>query len=196
MSVEGIISRIKQDALAEAEKIKQRFLQEIEKLQREYEQYRESVLAEARQRAERERKNAYQRAIDHARSEISRKLLAHKQKLLNQFYQKVRETVENMPPEKYREFFAEVLASLGETEGEIIVGADSEVLNDEFVKVAAEKIKSNLNKQVNFTLSRTDQNFRGFILNKGKVRYDATLEAVLSHIREKTEEKVIAELFG
>lgn len=192
MSVEGIISRIKQDALAEAERIKQKYLEQIRQIEQEFEGHRQEVLAQAEQRARRERETAHQRAIDRARSELSKKLLAHKRELLDKFYARVREKIENMPPEEYRRFFARVLASLGERDGEISVGADSDVLDEEFLS-EAERI---IGEKCSFNLKKTEQNFRGFVLTKGKIRYDATLESVLEFLREKTEEKVIKELFG
>ncbi len=191
MSVEGIISRIKQDALAEAERIKQQYLEQINRLEQEFERERERVLQEARSRAERERQTARQRAIDRARSELSKKLLAHKRELLDKLYQKVRQKIESMPPEEYRKFFAGILASLGEKEGEVLVSADAGVLDENFIKVASDKLGG-----AKFALKKVEDGFRGFVLVKGRVRYDATLDSVLSLLREKTEEKVIEKLFS
>lgn len=196
MSVNGIIERIQRDAIAEAEKIKQKKLEEIQQLEREFRAKREEIIDDSEKRAEIERKKSYQRAIDHEHSVQSQKLLSHKQKLINEFYDIVRNHIENLSSDEYREYFAGLLAKLGENEGKIFVNADSDVLNEEFLKIAAGLIKQNSGNEPNFTIGKSEKNFRGFILDCGKIRYDTTLDAVLSIIREKTEEKVIGELFG
>ncbi|RKZ29960.1 hypothetical protein DRQ33_08315, partial [bacterium] len=61
--------------------------------------------------------------------------------------------------------------------------------------LAVEKIKSDTGKGPEWTLERVDDQFRGFILQQEKIRFDSTLDAVLSVLREKSENKVIEILF-
>ena len=196
MSVKGIIERIQHDATAEAEQIKQKYIGEVKKLEEEFEKKKEKLLAAATEKAKIERKRAYQQAIDHQKSVLAQKLLAHKQKLLEQFYDSVRKEIENFEPNRYREYFADILAKLGENSGKIIVAKDADILNDEFIAIASGKIKQKTGVEPNFELVKSDDNFRGFILDIGKIRYDVTIDAVLAQIRENSEEKVISELFG
>ena len=86
MSVNGIIKQIEQDAKSEVEQIRQKYGQQVEKLESEFEARREKALTEAGEKAEQERKKSYRQALEHRRSFLSRKLLAHKQDILNRFY--------------------------------------------------------------------------------------------------------------
>ncbi len=196
MSVKGIIERIKHDATAEAEQIKQKYIGEVKKLEEEFENKKKKILADTEEKAKTERKRSYQRAIDHQKSVLAQKMLAHKQKLLEQFYDKVREKIENFETARYREYFADILAKLGEKSGKIFVARDTDILNDEFIAIASGKIKQKTGVEPKFELVKSDDNFRGFILDIGKIRYDVTIDAVLAQIRENSEEKVISELFG
>ncbi len=196
MSVNGIIERIQRDAVAEAEKIKQQYLTQVNELEKQFDDVRKEKLENTRERAETERKKSCRRTIDHQRSIESRRLLAHKHKLLDKFYTEVLKHIENLPPDEYRLFFAEFLAKLDENEGKILISNDANVLDDDFRKAAATIVKEKTDKDTDFIIEKIEGNFRGFILNCGKVRYDVKMKTVMELIREQTEEMVIGDLFG
>ncbi len=193
MGIDGIIDRIRRDAAAEAEAIKQRYLSEVERLEREFEEKSRAALEDGRRRAENEKARAKARAIEHAKLVLSQKVLAKKLELLEKIYSAVKERIENLPHKEYKKLFATVLAKLGERRGKIVVAADADVLDEEFVRLAVEK----LGEGCEFELERTsDEDFRGFILVRDKIRYNVTLDALLEDVRERTEEEVIKRLFG
>jgi len=196
VSVKGIIERIQRDATAEAEQIKQKYIGEVKKLEEDFENKKKRMLSDADEKSKIYRKRAYRRAIDHQKSVLAQNMLTHKQKLLEQFYDKVREKIENFDNEKYRKFFADILAELDETTGKIIVAKDADILNNEFIAIANGKIKQKTGIEPKFDLEKSDDNLRGFILDIGKIRYDVTMDAILSQIRDNSEENVIKELFG
>jgi len=196
LSVNGIIERIQRDAVVEAEKIKQQYLTQVNELEKQFDDMRKEKLEDTRKRAETERKKSCRRTIDHWRSIESRRLLAHKHKLLDKFYREVRKYIENLPTDEYREYFAELLTKLGESEGKILISIDTNVLDDDFRKIASNFVREKTDKETNFVIEIIDGNFKGFILDCGKVRYDVKMRTVMELIRERTGEIVIGELFG
>ncbi len=196
MGIDGITERIRRDALAEVERIRHECLSEIAKLESAFEHERAKVFEEAQIQAANEREISCQRSIDRARSIISQNILSFKHDLLDNLYKSVREYVESLPTNHYRDIFINALRKLGETEGTIIVAADKDILNDDFIKLASDKIESDTGKKCNFVLRKVDESWRGFILEKEKIRHNVTLDAILASARERTEEKIIRRLFS
>lgn len=196
LGIDGIIERIKKDALAEAERIRQEYSSEIDKLESAFEQERAKAFEEAQILAANERETSCKRSIDKARSMISQRILTLKRELLDKLYRELREYVECLPKKSYCEIFINALRKLGETEGTIIVAADKDILDDDFIRLASERIENDFGKKCNFAIRKVDGSWRGFILEKEKIRYNVTLDAILSTAREKTEEKIIQRLFS
>ena len=196
MSIEGIIQRIQKDAAAEAERIRQEFASQVAELDRAFQTQTDAALQKAEQEAAAERENAKRRAVEHEKLVQSQRLLAKKLDIINSLFISVREKIENLPDDEYRSLFADVLAKLGEPEGTIIVAADAEILDNRFLELATDRIKSQSGKEPNISLRSTTGNWRGFYLDRGKMRYNATLDALMASVREKTEEMIIERLFG
>ena len=77
----------------------------------------------------------------------------------------------------------------------MVVAMDKSTLDRKFIHQAVQILENN-NKKAEFALKTIDSNWRGFYLECGKIRYDGTLDAIMEILREKSEEKVIAKLFG
>jgi len=196
LSIEGIIQRIQKDAAAEAERIRQEFASQAAELDKVFQSEMDAALQKAEQKSATEREKAQHRAIEHAKLIQSQRLLAKKLDILNSLFASVREKIESLPDDEYRSLFANVLAKLGETDGTIIVAADAQILDSRFLQLAKDKIKLQSGKESNISLQSTNGNWRGFYLHRGKMRYNATLDALMVSLREKSEGLVIEKLFG
>ena len=195
MSIEGIIKRIQKDSAAEAERIKQQFSAQIAECRQKYESKREKAVKSATEQGDKERARAKQRAIDHQRLMASQKILSKKLELLDSVFELVRKRIESLPPDEYRHVMSRALQSIGENNGTVIVAADKEILNEKFIDIASNLITQSSGNECNFQLEWVDEKWRGFYLKCGKIRYNATIGALLATVREKTEENVITQLF-
>lgn len=196
MSIDGIVSRIERDALAEAERIKQEYISQISELEHKFETERRKKLAAAQELAQNERKKAHQRALAHSQRIIAQRILAQKMKILDELYSATREHITNLPPDEYRELFAKIISKFRRTEGSIIVAEDRNVLNEEFISLAEQKTSAEIGNDCKFSLVTVDEHWRGCYLECGKIRYNATIDAIMQSIREKTEAIAIKHLFS
>ncbi|MCD6417292.1 V-type ATP synthase subunit E [bacterium] len=195
MSIEGIIQRIEKDASAEAERIRREYAAKISDIEKKFNSERERAISDAKNRAKRERQKAHQRAIDHAKLMLSQKILSKKMEIFKKLFDEIEQFLKNLPEDEYREFFANVLLKLGQNRGTIVVAADRDILNDEFLKLVNDKITESTGEKPDFTLKTENGNWKGFYLIQEKVRYNATLEAVMQSVREEMENDIMKELF-
>jgi len=196
LSIEGIISKIKQDAEATAQQILEKYRQQAKKLLDEFEAYKAQKLAEAEEKAKVELERTKQRQIDHAKSVAAKKILAKKRELLDRLYQLVRKKIEELPKNKYKKLFAELIAKLGVESGKILVSADEKVFDKDFADMVAKAVSEASSENAKFEVERIEGNFRGLYLDCGKVRYDLTVDAIMESLRERTESTVVKKLFG
>ena len=195
MSINGIVQRIEKDAAAEAELIKQEYSAQIAELEHKFSGERKNILADAEKRAKIERGKAHKRAVDHAKLMMSQKILRKKMEILQRLFDEVEQHIKNLPPDEYRAFFAKILVELGQSEGEIIVAADKNVLDEKFLRIAMGKIEEKLGVKPNLSIKFVDEDWNGFLIQQQKVRYNDTLDAVMQSLRENIEEKVAKTLF-
>lgn len=195
MSIEGIIQRIDKDAAAEAERIKQEYSAEIAELERKFSGERNNTLADAEKHAKIEREKAHKRAVDHAKLMMSQEILRKKMEILQRLFDEVERHIKNFPPDEYRKFFVKIFVELGQSEGEIVVAADKNILNEEFFNLASKKIEEKLGVKPNLSIKFVDEGWSGFYIQQHKVRYNATLDAVMQSLHEKMEGQVAKALF-
>ncbi len=195
MSIEGIITRIKQDAEASAEHIIKSYRDRAEKIRQDFDDFRKKELKKNSEAVGIERDKSEERTINHARSVANQRILRAKQEMLSQLYVKVRYYIENLSDVKYADLFANLLAEIGLESGNILLSLDSGVLGEKFLKKAEDLVSKEKGKKPKYKLKKVDGDFRGIYLESGKVRYDLTLDSVLMDLRDKTKPIVIKMLF-
>ncbi len=192
MSMEGIIDRIKKDAASQAEKIRRQYADTVKKAEHDFEHDRSEALDAATARAKIERKREHDRTLEHAKSLESRRLLAHKHRVIDNFYSSVRAELEALSPDATRKLFARLLANVELSNGYIIAAKDAELFDATFFKQAADAASP---RKLDFSVRVTEGSFRGFFVESGKIRFDLTFDAIMELLRDKTQEMIIAELF-
>ncbi len=195
MSIEGIITRIKQDAEASAEHIMKSYKDRAEKIRQDFKDFRKREMKKNSEAVKIERDKSEERTINHARSVANQRILKAKQEMLSQLYVKVHNYIENLSDDKYADLFANLLAEVPLESGNILLSLDSDVLEEKFLNKAEDLISKEKGEKPKYILKKVDGDFRGFYLGSGKVRYDLTLDSVLMDLRDKTEPIVIKMLF-
>jgi V/A-type H+-transporting ATPase subunit E len=191
-----VIEKILADAKAEAEKIKN---QAKEKEAVEQAKLDEQLSAFGRQtdiiaKKAGEEKKAHLLAA--ARMDIAKQLLAEKRKILDEVFQQARRQIENLVDEQYRELMTKLMLEAVET-------GDEEVIVDKQERRIDQKFIKNINQQLascgkgNLKLSGDRVSLGGgFILKRGKIKNNVSVEVLLAQARKELEIELAKGLFG
>ncbi len=192
MSIEGIIKKIEAEAEAEIEKHKQETEEAIGKVEAEVEAYKSDTLKKAEEKAEVESKRRFEQLINRAEAKMRMRTLEAKQNLVAEAFDKGLEAILALPVDELRRRYAEMAASFGEKQGEIVVGkADSDLLGNEFMNILSEKIPGS-----DFKRTVTDDFDHGFMLIAGRIQYDARLSELFEALKERITDDVASVLFS
>lgn len=192
MSIEKITSKIIGDAQAEARAALEQAQAEGAEILSEAKAEADRILsrAEADGRSEKEKLISRRRAV--ADIDGRKIVLEEKQKLIADCFDRAVEKIASMDAEPYVDFLVRLLASAGETSGELILSpADAEKIGKKLTAAAAKAIPGS-----DFTLSEETRNIKGgFLLKKGSVYVNCAVEALVDEAREELVGDVAARLF-
>lgn len=193
MSIEKITSKIIDDAKKNADTVLDQARAESDE-----------ILANASKKAEEVKKNAEIQGAEEKGKLVSRRkavadidgrktILQEKQRLIAKCFDSAIEKITSMEKKAYIDFLAETVKSTGETEGELI-------LNErDYKDVGAELVKqlSKGSAGSSITLSKEIRDIKGgFLLKKGSVYINGTVEALVDEAREELTGEVAKQLFG
>lgn len=190
-----VVEKILADARAEAEKIKKQAGEtqaaEQTKLDEQLSEYRKQTDIIAKKAGE--DKKAHLLAA--ARMDIAKQLLAEKRKILDEVFDQARQQLGNLPDEQYCKLMTKLMLEAVET-------GDEEVIIDKKEKRIDQKFIKNINQQLgsyrkgNLKLSEEKANLtRGFILRRGKIKNNVSIEVLLAQARKELEIELAKELF-
>jgi len=196
MDAQQVIDKILTEARAEAEKIHAEAQAQADAdrqaLQAELEAYEAETQRLAQQAAEEKRA----RMLAAARMDNRKQELAAKVELLNAVYEKALEQLAGLREEEYCEYMAALMAQAVETGDEkVIVGRQDNRLDDRIVKAVNRRLGPGFKGNLQLAPERADIR-GGFILSRGNVRTNVSLEVLVEQAREATEFEVAAILFG
>ena len=196
MGAEEVVEKILADAKAEAEKIKKQAEEtqaaEQAKLDEQLSEYKKQTDIIAKKAGE--DKKAHLLAA--ARMDIARQLLAEKRKILDEVFAQARQHLENLSDEQYCKLMTRLML-------EAVESGDEEVIIDNEEKRIDQKFIKNINQQLapgrkgNLRLSEDRDNIgAGFILKRGKIKNNVSVEVLLAQARRELEIELAKELFG
>ncbi len=196
MNAEQVVQKILAEAEAEARKI----LDEARDKAAEQKSQLDSELAEfdakTNELAAEAGEDKLQRMLANARMDNAKGLLAAKVKILNDVFERSKKAANELPDERYLSWVMATMKQAVESgDEEVIVGKDEKRINDDFVK----KVNGELGDgfKGNLKLSDTKSDFAGgFILSRGKVQINATIDVMIDTLRESMETELAAELFA
>jgi V/A-type H+-transporting ATPase subunit E len=195
MEGQQVIEKILADAKAEAEKIKKQAREkeavEQAKLKEQLREFDKQTQAIAQKTGE--DKKAHLLAA--ARMDIARQLLAEKRKILDEVFAQARQHLENLSDEQYCKLMTKLMLKAVES-------GDEEVVIDNEEKRIDQKFIKNINQQLapgrkgNLRLSEDRDNIEaGFILKRGKIKNNVSVEVLLAQARRELEIELAKELF-
>jgi V/A-type H+-transporting ATPase subunit E len=195
MEATQVVEKILADARAEAEKIKQQAQAkedaEQAKLSEQLDQYKKQTEILAKKTGEDEKSHI----LAATRMNISKEYLAEKRKILDEVFEQARQQLQNLPDKEYHALIKKLLLDTIETgDEEVIVDTNEGRINHEFIK----KINRELGPgyKGNLKLSREKQNLgAGFILTRGKVKTNVSIDVLLDQAHKELEIQLAKELF-
>ena len=196
MEAEQVVEKILADARAEADKIKKQAddkeANAQAKLSEELDEYKKQTKTLARQAGEDEKSHI----LAAARMNIAKEYLAEKRKILDGVFEQARQQLQNLPDDEYKSLFKKLLLDAVETgDEEVILDTNEGRINHDFIK--------QLNRELgpgykgNLKLSKEKQNLgAGFVLTRGKVKTNVSIDVLLDQARKELEIQLAKELFA
>jgi len=195
MEAKQVVDKILADAQAEAKKIKKQTeakeSQEQAKLDKQLEEYKKQTSILAKKAGEDEESHI----LAAARMDIAKQLLAEKRKILEEVFEQARKKVQEMPEQEYRNLCTKLLLEAVETgDEEVILDKKDKRIDQEFI----DRVNKQLSSKGKGELKISDQKLDiggGFILKRGQIKTNVSLDVLLEQARKELEIDLAKELF-
>jgi V/A-type H+/Na+-transporting ATPase subunit E len=196
MEAEQVVQKILGDAKAEAERITQEAREkeaaEQTKLNEQLDQYGKQTENLAKKAGEDEEAHI----LAAARMDIAKQLLAEKRKILDEVFEQARRQVTELPDEQYRHLCTKLMLEAVETGAEeIVVDKNESRINQDFLDQVNQQLGPDRKGALKLSQER-DNLGAGFILKRGKVKTNVSLEVLLDQARKELEIELAKELFA
>jgi len=195
MDAEQVVEKILADAKDEAEKIKkqadEKEAAEQAKLNEQLDEYGKETKALA-DRLGNEKKLHLLAA---ARMDIAKEFLTEKSKILDEVFDQARQNLQNLPDEQYRELIRNLMLEAVETgDEEVILDKNDKRIDEKFIRQINQKLGPG--RKGSLKLSKERQQLgAGFILKRGKIKNNVSLDVLLASARKNLEIELAKELF-
>jgi V/A-type H+-transporting ATPase subunit E len=192
MNAEPVLEKILSDARAEADKIKKeaeaKLTQERVETDKRLEEYRKQTDALAKKAGA----DAKSQVLSAVRMELAKENLAEKAKMLDEVFSKAEQQLKTMPDEQYRSLMTKLMADSAQTgDEEVIIDTNEKRIDQSLINEVNSRRKSNLK------LAGQRENIAGgFILKKGKIKNNCSLNVLLSRARGELEIELAKQLFA
>jgi len=158
------------------------------------EQVVDKILSEARAEAEAIRSEAQGQA-DEDRSRLQEELDAFEAET-KRLADQAAERLAALEDDEYRDFMADLMARAVETGDEkIIIGHDETRIDDRVIKAVNRQLGPGFKGNLQLASDRADIR-GGFILRRGKIQTNVSIDVLVGQTREDMEPEVVAMLFG
>ena len=194
MEAEQVITKIRSDARAQADAIRkqaeEREATETAKLNEELAHFEQETKALAEKAAADERSQR----LAVARMEAAKEYVTSKAALLDDVFAQARQKVEKLPDAEYRELMARLMAAAVETGDEKVISGKNDPRID--AKLVAD-VNARLQDKGRLSLAEEKHNLGGgFLLQRGKVRTNVSLDVLVGQARKDLEIEVAKDLFS
>ena len=196
MNAEQVIEKILAEAHAEAEEIKSaaqdKCAQSRAELESQLADYEKETLVLAQQAAE--DKKAHMLAT--AKMKIRKEFLAAKVALLDDVFGKVREGIKTLSDSEYENLITSLMTEAVQTGSEqVIIGTGEKRIDHDLIKQINRALGPGYKGNLQLAQDRADID-SGFILRRGRIRVNASIEVLLAEARDKFEMELAEELFA
>ena len=195
MEATQVVDKILANAKAEAQKIKKQTdaseAAEQAKLNEQLNEYKKQTEVLAKKAGEDEEPHI----MAAARMDIAKQLLTEKRKILDEVFEQARQQLQNLPEHDYRSLCNKLMLEAVETgDEEVIIDKKDNRINQDFIDQVNRQLSSKGKGELR--LSEQKQNIgAGFILKRGKIKTNVSLDVLLNQARKELEIDLAKELF-
>lgn len=192
MEAQKVIEKILSDAKAEAQKLKKeaeaKQAQQKEQADKRLDEYRKQTEALAKKAGE----DAREQVLSAARMELVKEDLAEKTKILDEVFVEARKQLDKLSDDEYRKLMAKLMAEAIETgDEEVIIDTNERRIDQSLIDQVNNQKKSNLK-----LADKREAINGGFVLKRGKIKNNLSIDILLSQAREQLEIELAGKLFG
>ena len=197
MDAEQVVGKILADANSQAEQIKSQAagVQAVEKtkLDEQLGQFKKQTATLA-QKAQQEAKEHLLAAV---RMEIAKQWLAEKRAILDEVFAEAQGQMQKLDDDSYRKFIARLIIESVETgDEEVIVDNNESRIDLEFIKGVNRQLGPGFKGNLRLSQEKRDLGGGGFVLRRGDIMTNASLDVLLEQVRKELEIQLAGELFG
>lgn len=196
MDTEQVVEKILSESQSEADKIKSESQEKAAGQESELASDLENFGKETDILAQKASDEKKRRMLASARMETRKELLSCKVGLLNEVFDKAREKIKGLPEEEYQDFVESLMHKAIESgDEEVVVGATEDRINNGLIKRVNRKLGPGF--KGNLQLASDTANISGgFILRRGNIQVNVSIDVLLAEAREQMEIELATELFG
>ncbi|NIP24795.1 MAG: hypothetical protein GWN67_25640 [Phycisphaerae bacterium] len=196
MGTEDVIEKILAEAKAEAKKIKK---QAEEKEAAEQEKFSEQLDEHKKQTnalAEKLGREKKLHLLAAARMDIAKEHLAEKSKILDEVFEQARQQLHKLSDDQYKNLCTNLMLEAVETgDEEVIIDTSEKRIDEKFIRQINHKLGPE--RKGNLKLSNQKQQIgAGFILKRGKIKNNVSLDVLLARARKDLEIDLAKDLFS
>jgi len=196
MNAEQVVDKILSEANAEAEKIKAAAGEKCATAEAELKSQLADYEKQTEVLAEQAAEDKKARMLATANMEIKKEYLAAKVALLGDVFNKVRERIKGLSDSKYEDLITSLmLKAVQSGDEQVMVGAGEKRINHALIKQINRKLGPGYKGNLQLAKDRADID-GGFILKRGKIQVNVSVEVLLAAARDKFEIELVEELFG
>jgi V/A-type H+-transporting ATPase subunit E len=196
MEATQVVDKILADAKAEAQKIEKQTeaneAAEQAKLNEQLDEYNKQTETLAKKAGEDEESHI----LAAARMDLAKQLLAEKRKILDEVFEQAREQLQSLPDEDYRNLCAKLMLEAVETgDEEVIVDKKENRINQDVIDQVNQQLSSKGKGELKLSEQKQDIG-AGFILRRGQIKTNVSLDVLLEQTRKELEIDLAKELFA
>jgi len=195
MNASEVVNKILADGKADAQKIEQEGQKKIVSLKADNALELEKYSSESQRLASKAADDRRLRILATARMGVAKSVLAAKHNALESVFAKAGQDIKGMNDADYLKFISDMIKSSIETGDElVVVGRDETRINDEFIKQLNRELGTGFKGNLMLLADRNEIS-GGFILKRGDISMNVSLEVLMQMAREELETQIAEELF-
>ncbi len=196
MNAEHVVNKILSEAKQQAEAIGREAAEKRDQHNRQLEQELSAYRQETQRLADEAAEDRRSRMLAAARMQNARALLAAKTEMLDEVFKKAEDRIVGLPDEPYKALISRLMVQAVETgDEEVIVGKDERRITADLIKQVNRQLGTGF--KGNLRLAETRAAIKGgFILSRGRVQMNASVEVLIDQVRETMESELAATLFA
>ncbi|MBN1787358.1 MAG: V-type ATP synthase subunit E [Sedimentisphaerales bacterium] len=196
MDKNQVVQKILDQAQGQADEIKK---QADEKIRQETENFQKQLDAfneETKQLTEQAAQKSESQTIAQARMKIAKESLRVRNELLDETFAAAAENIKNMKTEDYQQLMEKLILKAAQSgDAELIIDKNEKRIDAAFVERLNSRLAQNNKGKLTLSQSRADIG-AGFILQKDKIRINASLNVLLATAKEELQTELANELFS